>query len=411
MKTRLGAVGGALGAVAGGLAVAGSAAVAGTGLLARMGLGYANTGDEIAKTAERLGLGVEALQEYRYAADSAGIASATFDMAYQRFARRIGEAAAGTGEALTAVDALGISLFDQNGQLRDSEELFAEVADKLSTLENASVRNALAMKFFDSEGVALVQMMKDGSAGIADMRAEARELNLVLSEDKIRQSEDVVGSWTRLAGRIKGVGNAMVGPLLDLTDRLFPALERAVEKVHPMLQAFFDHTEDSMPKIAGYVGEFAARVWDAVEPARELGGNLVELFNKLESKYGVAEKFWKMFALGAEIALWPVMQLLEGINWALEAAGLIDADPRTVSALELQQEQAERSSPENAGRLEAERQQQLRLLESLGLPAAPSAAASGRLRVELAPGLQGSVREANGLELSLDNGAMMPAGG
>lgn len=414
-KGRLGAVGTALGAVAGGFALVGSAAAAGVGVLSRVALGYANTGDEIGKTADRLGLGVEALQELRFVADRSGVAAATFDMAYQRFARRIGEAAAGTGEARTAIDALGISLFDQNGQLRDSEDLFGEVADKLSTLENASVRNALAMKFFDSEGVALVQMMKDGSAGIADLREEARGLGLVMGEDLVRQSENVVDRWTNLTGRAKGLGFALAGPLLDMAERLFPALERAIASVQPLFERFASHAEGALPRIAGYVGEFADRVWKAVEPARELGGNLVKLFDTLESKYGVAKKFWDLFAWGAEKALWPVMQLLDGINWALEAAGLLDTPPaetgRAISEAEIRQEQLERQSPENREALADERQRQLAALERLGLPAAPSSQGVGRVRLELAPGLRGSVTQSDGLELSLDTGAMMPAGG
>jgi hypothetical protein len=76
--------------------------------------------DAIGKTADKIGVGVEALQELRFAAKASGVEQQTLDMALQRFTRRAAEAAQGTGEAKDSLAQMGIALRDQSGNLRRS---------------------------------------------------------------------------------------------------------------------------------------------------------------------------------------------------------------------------------------------------------------------------------------------------
>jgi hypothetical protein len=64
----------------------------------------------LGKTADTIGVGVEALQELRFAAKASGVEQQTLDMALQRFTRRAAEAAMGTGEAKDALAQMGIAL-------------------------------------------------------------------------------------------------------------------------------------------------------------------------------------------------------------------------------------------------------------------------------------------------------------
>ena len=167
-------------------ALAGIATVGGLSALINRSLEAA---DAIGKTADKLGIGVEALQELRYAASLAGVEQNTLDMALQRFTRRVGEAARGTGEAKEALASMGIALRDQDGHIRRSEDLLDDVAEALRAVEDPAERLRLAFKLFDSEGVAMVNMLNRGADGLADMRQRARDLGIVLEEDLIRNAE------------------------------------------------------------------------------------------------------------------------------------------------------------------------------------------------------------------------------
>jgi lambda family phage tail tape measure protein len=145
--------------------------------------------DAIGKTADKIGVSVEALQELRFAAKASGVEQQTLDMALQRFTRRAAEAAQGTGEAKDALASMGIALRDQDGHLRRSEDLLTDVADAFAKIEDPAERVRLAFKLFDSEGVALVNLLRDGSGALDEMRERARDLGIVLDEHLVRDAE------------------------------------------------------------------------------------------------------------------------------------------------------------------------------------------------------------------------------
>ena len=110
-------------------------------------------------------------------------------MALQRFTRRAAEAAQGTGEAKDALAQMGIALRDQSGNLRRSEDLLADVADAFARIQDPAERVRLAFKLFDSEGVALVNLLRGGSGALEEMRERARDLGIVLDEHLVRDAE------------------------------------------------------------------------------------------------------------------------------------------------------------------------------------------------------------------------------
>jgi lambda family phage tail tape measure protein len=167
-------------------ALIGAATVGGLGALIDRSISAA---DAIGKTADKIGVGVEALQELRFAAKASGVEQQTLDMALQRFTRRAAEAAQGTGEAKDALAQMGIALRDQSGNLRSSEDLLADVADAFARIEDPAERVRLAFKLFDSEGVALVNLLNDGSGALNEMRERARDLGIVLDEHLVRDAE------------------------------------------------------------------------------------------------------------------------------------------------------------------------------------------------------------------------------
>jgi len=163
--------------------------------------------DEIGKTADRLGLTTDALQELRSAAQQSGVATNTLDMAMQRFGRRIAEARQGAGEAQNAVKELGLQLTDATGRARPMIDVFRDVADRLGRMENATDRNRLAMKFFDSEGVQLVQMF-----GNLDAVIEAfRQAGGPIDEEMIRNAELMRNEIDLLGQSISNVALNIVG--------------------------------------------------------------------------------------------------------------------------------------------------------------------------------------------------------
>ena len=174
--------------------------------------------DELGKLQDRLGDTTEAWSEYRLVADRAGVRFNQLSIGLQRLQRRVAEAAIGTGEAQEALRELGL----------DAEELsklpitaqFERVADRIALVGKESDRTRLAFKLFDSEGVALLQTMKDGAVGIQQVRQEARELGLSLDQSAVQQATRANDALTNLGEGVRGLGERFVL-------RLVPAIELA----------------------------------------------------------------------------------------------------------------------------------------------------------------------------------------
>ena len=198
-------------------ALAGAAAVGGLATLIDRSISAA---DAVAKTADKLGVGVEALQELRFAAQLAGVEQTTLDMGLQRFTRRVAEAAKGTGEAKQALSQMGIALKDQHGNIRRAEDLLNDVADAFKRTTNPAERLRLAFKLFDSEGVAMVNMLVGGAEALEATRRHARDLGIVLEEDLVRNAEKARDQLDTLG---KVVSANLTRALLDLAPAITDA--------------------------------------------------------------------------------------------------------------------------------------------------------------------------------------------
>jgi hypothetical protein len=218
------------------LKVIGIAAVASAGALFGVAKSVADFGDKTAKTADKLGVGIEALQELRFAADRAGVTMSSFDVGLQRFVRRAAEAAQGTGVAKDTLKELGVQLLDSTGKMRPVEDLLGDVADGFKKIPSQSDRVRQAFKLFDTEGVALVNLLQQGSGALEQFRNEARMTGSILGEDTARASEEFQDRLKDVTSVIAGIRNEVGAKLIPvITDlmirfRDFVILNRALIK-------------------------------------------------------------------------------------------------------------------------------------------------------------------------------------
>ena len=221
-----------VGSVAGkasmGIAKVGLAATASATALAALVKVNVDFMDKLGKTASKLGIEVEFLQAMRFAAEQTGVKVEALDMGLQRFIRRAAEAAQGTGEAKRAFEQLGIELTDDNGNLKDTRDLFFEVADGIANATISAEQVRLSFKFFDSEGVALVNTLKEGSKGLREFEQEAENLGIIISRQSIAKAEMFANSINILKKQITAIS-------ANITAAFIPALNDVSEKLKIIL--------------------------------------------------------------------------------------------------------------------------------------------------------------------------------
>lgn len=167
--------------------------------------------DAIQKLNQRLGASTEALSQYKYVADLTGVSFNTLTTGWQRMTRRIAEAAQGTGEAKNALAELGLDVQKLNELA--PEDQFEVLADAIISVKNPADQVRLAMKLFDSEGVALLQTMQGGSEAIRAMRGEADRLGLTLDQDTANAAARAKDSMTTLGKASEAAGIVLINTL------------------------------------------------------------------------------------------------------------------------------------------------------------------------------------------------------
>ena len=162
-------------------------------------------GDNIAKTAKRIGTTTEFLSEMGHAAEIAGASSDQLHMGLRRMARSASDASFGLMTQKRAFDELGITVKDVDGRLKDVETIFMESAEALSKMDDATRKAAIAQEIFGRGGDAMLVLLDEGAEGIGKMRLEARRLGITLSGEGARRMEEFADSITRIKTAMKGL--------------------------------------------------------------------------------------------------------------------------------------------------------------------------------------------------------------
>jgi len=185
-------------------AAIGTAAVGAAKALTDMTVGASQYADDILTMSTVTGMSTESLQAYKYAAELVDTSMETLTGSMARNIRSMNSAREGTGAASQAYKALGISITDANGNLRDSETVYWETIDALGNVANETERDALAMQLFGKSAQELNPLIAQGSEGINQLTEEAKAMGAVMSQESL----EALGKFDDSMQRLKSGGEA-----------------------------------------------------------------------------------------------------------------------------------------------------------------------------------------------------------
>lgn len=182
----------------------GAAAVGAAKSLTGMTVGASEYADNILTMSSVTGMSADSLQAYQYAAELVDTSLETLTGSMAKNVRSMSSAQAGTGKMADAYKALGISVTDSNGNLRDSETVYWEAIDALGNVSNETERDALAIQLFGKSAQELNPLIEQGSAGIAELTDEAERMGAVMSTESL----EALGKFDDSVQRLKSSGEA-----------------------------------------------------------------------------------------------------------------------------------------------------------------------------------------------------------
>ena len=198
---------------------------------------YAAAGDHIGKTATKLGVTTDALQEMDYWAGQNGISAGAMERAVGRLNQRIGRAASGNEKYAEAFEAVNVKLHDTEGNLRSTEDVMGDTIESLRAIEDPAMRSAMASEIFGTKMARdLMPALEDGSLSLEEAKQKAHELGIVMSEDSVRAAEDYEDAMDDLKRSFGGVFQELATQLIPiLVDQVLPVIQ---DQVIPAIRDF-----------------------------------------------------------------------------------------------------------------------------------------------------------------------------
>lgn len=204
---------GVAGAMAAGIAAGTSALVNFT----REGASYA---DEVLTMSTNTHIATDELQAYMYAAELVDVSTETMTSSMARNIRSMNSAAEGTGAAAEAYAALGVSVTDAEGNLRDSQEVYWELIDALGEVDDYTQRDALSMTIFGRSAQDLNSLIAVGSEGMAEFAQQAEDAGAVLDSDTLGAFGEFDDVMQQLDSGVSAAENALGTVLLPVLTQL-----------------------------------------------------------------------------------------------------------------------------------------------------------------------------------------------
>jgi len=203
-----------------------STAAAGA-LTAIGGLAYkaATNADDLNTLAKQTGFTTAELQKMQYAADRIDVSMETITGASQKMVNKLRSSEKTFTE-------LGIATRDASGNLRSSTDIFYDTIKYLSTIENETERDAVAMSIFGKSANELAGIIDDGGQALKEFGDEAEQAGLILDQETLDGLNEVNDEIDKLkaqgAASIAKAGAAALQALTPLIEKVAVAIEKVL---------------------------------------------------------------------------------------------------------------------------------------------------------------------------------------
>ena len=176
------------------------------------------TADELNTLSIQTGLSTTELQKLGYASKFVDVETSVMYSSITKLEQNMNKARNGSKELTNAFKQLHIRVTDNNGKLKDANEIFYQVIDNLGKMKNETEMDALAMEIFGKSAKELKPLIEAGSKALKDYGDEAERTGKIMSEDEVEAGQKFNDTMDRLnasVDRLKQLLGESLMPILD----------------------------------------------------------------------------------------------------------------------------------------------------------------------------------------------------
>lgn len=200
--------------------------------------GFVALGDQISKTSQRVGIGVETLGGLKFAAEQCG---ANFDIltaGIQKFQNTLGAAQMGDAASIGKLGNVGLNLDDLSGL--SNEDQLMKLADHIAAIGDKSEQTRVAMELFGKAGFKLLPFFQEGSEGIKKLIAEGKDIGAVMGEEATAEAVAMADAMNRMKTSAAGVTNVLVSMLAPAIIKTFDSITAVTKSTGKFLKNWGD---------------------------------------------------------------------------------------------------------------------------------------------------------------------------
>lgn len=230
---------------------------AAAGVVAGLGAAAYKAGqaaDDLNTLSKVTGIGTEELQKYGYAADLVDVSVEAIAKSNKKLTKNAYEAANGSKSQAEAFKAIGVSVTDSNGHLRDSEAIFQDVITNLGKMTNETERDAIAQQLMGKSAAELNPLIEDGGETYKMVADTLKKYDLDFVDQK---TLDGANEFNDSLDKMKLIGSVA---LSDVSSRLAVYLAPALEKVVDLVGKFAKWLSQLSPETLTVIGTIAGLV-------------------------------------------------------------------------------------------------------------------------------------------------------
>ena len=192
---------------------------------------FGKAGDALNKMSARTGVAVQSLSELKFVAEQNGAAIGDVEKGLRGMVKTVRNADRGLSTASDALEAIGLSSKKLAGL--SPEQQFEVIADGIAGIADDGKRAAVAMEIFGRAGSALLPTLQSGSAGIAQLRKETRDLGITMDGEQAQAAADFTDAWNRITQQLRAA-------VIQIGGALAPAITKISSVITPVLKGVID---------------------------------------------------------------------------------------------------------------------------------------------------------------------------
>ena len=194
-------------------------------------------------------IGTRELQQYSAAADLVDVSVETIAKSHVKLEKNMLSAANGSKNQAAAFEALGVSVTNADGSLRDGDAVWQDTIKALGQMENETERDAYAMQLMGRSAAELNPLIEDGGETYKQVSDTMAKYGLDFID---QETLDQANQFNDALDMMKAVGMVAFQQLgTQLAAYLAPAMEKVVDVVGRLAQWFSNLSPRTQAIIAG----------------------------------------------------------------------------------------------------------------------------------------------------------------